>query len=228
MCMQKSTQYNVHWNVAGVPVLKEKKKSESLSQRHTRLVGKNVPTPYLFKALHLWRIGGIIKTWVLDLCLVSLGVKRQRCTDYKFTGHKPGDSSFCHPLTWRKIHFQWVHWTQSCRNPWLLALEFKELLPAFSSCSHSMEWLQTSLSGAKHFRDIEQTEAIVAFHSGSSPSILLGMSQKMCLQQVTAQALTAMTFLPSLGSFMETPGSYDTSCYDKNRKRQNWMMTENS
>lgn len=99
MCMQKSRHYSVHWNAAGVPGLKQKK-SEGLSQRHVGLIGKNVPTLYLFKALHLWRTVGIIKAWLLDLCCVSLGVKRQRCTDYKFTGHEPGDSStFCHPLT---------------------------------------------------------------------------------------------------------------------------------
>lgn len=57
------------------------------------------PLLYLFKALHLWRTGGIIKTWVLDVCFASLGVKRQRSTDYKFIGHEPGDSSFCHSLT---------------------------------------------------------------------------------------------------------------------------------
>lgn len=33
---------------------------------------------------------GIMKTWVLDLYCVSVGVKRQRCTDYKFIGHAPG------------------------------------------------------------------------------------------------------------------------------------------
>lgn len=44
--------YSVHWNAASVPLLKEKK-SESLSQRHIRLVRKSVPTPYLFKELHL-------------------------------------------------------------------------------------------------------------------------------------------------------------------------------
>lgn len=149
---------------------------------------------------------GIINTWILDLCCVSLGVKRQKCTDYRFA--EPGDSSsFCHPLTWRSL-LQWVHWTQSCTNPWLLALEFKEFLSAFSSSNHSMEWIQTSLSGAEHLCGTEHTEAMVAFHI---PSILLGMSQKMCLQQVTAQALTAMTFLPSLVSFMGTPDSHDTS-----------------
>lgn len=47
MCMQNSTRYNVRWIAAGVPVLKEKK-SESLSQRHIGLVGKNVPTPLPF------------------------------------------------------------------------------------------------------------------------------------------------------------------------------------
>lgn len=56
-----------------------------------------MPTLYLFKALHLSKAVGIIKTWVLDRCFVSLGVKRQRCTGYKFTGHELGDSSFCHP-----------------------------------------------------------------------------------------------------------------------------------
>lgn len=88
--------YTGNWNAAGVPVLKETK-SECLSQRYTGLVGKNVPTLYLFKALHLWKAVGTIKTWVLDRCFVSLGVKRQRCTGYKFTGHELGDSSFYHP-----------------------------------------------------------------------------------------------------------------------------------
>lgn len=102
ICMQKSscTTMNMYykWNAAGIPLLKEKK-SEGLSQRHIRLVRKSVPTPYLFKARHFWRTLGIIKTWVLDLHCVSVGVKRQRYTDYKFIGHGPGDSSFCHPLT---------------------------------------------------------------------------------------------------------------------------------
>lgn len=52
-----------------------------------------------------------------------------------------------------------------------------------------MEWLQISLSSAERFCDIEKTEAMVGFHNGSSPSILLEITQKMCLQQVTAQAL---------------------------------------
>lgn len=131
-----------------------------------------------FKTFHLWRTVGIINTWILDLCCVSLGVKRQKCTDYRFA--EPGDSSsFCHPLTWRSL-LQWVHWTQSCTNPWLLALEFKEFLSAFSSSNHSMEWIQTSLSGAEHLCGTEHTEAMVAFHNGWNhhPPFCLGCPRK--------------------------------------------------
>lgn len=80
-----------------------------------------------------------------------------------------------------------------------------------SSCSHSMEWMLHGVTDAECNHDIQQIETMVVFHVGPSPSILLGMTWQMCPQQMRAQVLTFMTFLPSLCSFMKTPDSHRTS-----------------